>query len=111
MHNCCKSVLRQERSYCLTKLAEQWLILIAKPMAVLLEVVPAVVLIRTMEVPTEGMEIAQPEDMETACTSQNINARSRTKPNAIQCHVLSQLSTVRTEKRKSARNLLKGSCS
>jgi len=36
-----------------------------------------------------------------------LNATSRTKLNATQYHVLSQLSTVKTEKRKSARSLLR----
>ena len=46
-------------------------------------------------------------DKENSIMSQNINARSRMKLNATQCHVLSQSNTVRTEKRKSARSLLR----
>merc|ERR1712179_343726 len=82
------------------KTLEQWLTLIVKLMvAILMEEVPVVVVILTMEEPAELMEIA--------VMSRNINARSRMKLNATQCHVLLQANTVRTEKRKFARSLLR----
>merc|ERR1719273_256524 len=89
----------------MTKLAERWLILIAKLMAaILMLVVPVVVAALTMMEPLVVMEISPQERMEIASMNQNLNARDLTKLNVTQFHALSLLSTVRIEKKKSARS-------